>query len=69
MWGVLAAVLSIGVIRSGLQLAGFSANALLVVSGSLLLISVVLPRITDYVRIQKPWGSTQPKKWKRKNEE
>ena len=69
MWGVLAAVLSLGVIRSGLQLAGFSANALLVVSGSLLLISVVLPRITDYVRSQKPWGSTQPKKWKRKNEE
>ena len=61
MWGVLAAVLSLGVIRSGLQLAGFSANALLIVSGGLLLVSVILPRVTEFVRSQKLWGSTQPK--------
>lgn len=62
MWGVIAAVLSLGVIKSGLQLAGLSANALLVVSGSLLLISVVLPRIADYVRNQKTWFRTKPTK-------
>jgi rhamnose transport system permease protein len=44
LWGVLAAVLSLGAIRSALQLADFSANALLIVSGALLLISVVVPR-------------------------
>ncbi len=44
LWGVLAAVLSLGAIRSALQLADFSANALLVVSGALLLVSVVVPR-------------------------
>jgi rhamnose transport system permease protein len=44
LWGVLASVLSLGAIRSALQLADFSANALLIVSGALLLISVVVPR-------------------------
>ena len=44
LWGVLAAVLSLGAIRSALQLADYSANALLIVSGALLLISVVVPR-------------------------
>lgn len=44
LWGVLASVLSLGAIRSGLQLADFSANALLIVSGALLLVSVVVPR-------------------------
>jgi rhamnose transport system permease protein len=44
LWGVLAAVLSLGAIRSALQLADFSANALLIVSGALLLVSVVVPR-------------------------
>jgi rhamnose transport system permease protein len=44
LWGVLAAVLSLGAIRSALQLVDFSANALLIVSGALLLISVVVPR-------------------------
>lgn len=43
LWGVLAAVLSLGAIRSVLQLIDFSANSLLVVSGALLLISVVVP--------------------------
>jgi len=44
LWGVLASVLSLGAIRSALQLANFSANALLIVSGALLLVSVVVPR-------------------------
>lgn len=69
MWGVLAAVLTIGVLRSGLQLQGFSANALLVVSGGLLLISVVLPRVTEFVRSQKSWGSTHPKKQEKEKHE
>ena len=50
MWGVLEAVLSLGVIRSALQLAGFTANSLLIVSGGLLLISVVAPKITEGLR-------------------
>lgn len=58
MWGVLAAVLSLGVIKSGLQLAGFSANALLIVSGGLLLISVILPRVTEFVRVHRSKAST-----------
>lgn len=51
--GVLAAVLSLGVIRSVLQLTGFTANSLLIVSGMLLLISVISPKITEYLR-QRP---------------
>ncbi|CAB4627346.1 unannotated protein [freshwater metagenome] len=47
LWGVLAAVLSLGAIRSVLQLIDFSANALLVVSGALLLISVVAPKAIE----------------------
>jgi rhamnose transport system permease protein len=50
MWGVLAAVLELGVIRSVLQLIDVSANALLIVSGGLLLISVVLPRAIEISR-------------------
>jgi len=50
MWGVLAAVLELGVIRSVLQLLDVSANALLIVSGGLLLISVVLPRAIEISR-------------------
>lgn len=61
MWGVLAAVLSLGVMRSGLQLVGFSANALLVVSGGLLLVSVILPRVTDFVRSRSSKASTSNK--------
>lgn len=53
LWGVLAAVLSLGVMRSTLQLINFSANALLVVSGLLLLISVITPKVTDYVRSRR----------------
>jgi rhamnose transport system permease protein len=53
MWGVLAAVLELGVIRSVLQLANVSSNALLIVSGSLLLISVVLPRAIEISRSRR----------------
>jgi rhamnose transport system permease protein len=50
LWGVLAAVLSLGVIRSAMQLLDFTGNALLIVSGALLLISVVLPRAIELVK-------------------
>ena len=50
IWGVLAAVFSLGVIRSALQLTGFTANSLLIVSGALLMISVITPRVTEYLR-------------------
>ena len=53
MWGVLAAVLELGAIRSVLQLANVSSNALLIVSGSLLLISVVLPRAIEISRSRR----------------
>jgi rhamnose transport system permease protein len=66
LWGVIAAVLSLGVIRSALQLVDFSANALLVVSGGLLLISVISPKVTDYVRSQRSKASTT--KLTRRNE-
>ena len=60
LWGVLAAVLSLGAIRSALQLADFSANALLVVSGALLLVSVVVPRAIVIVKGRRK--SVAPKK-------
>lgn len=50
LWGVLAAVLELGVIRSVLQLVDVSANALLIVSGALLLISVAVPRAIEILR-------------------
>jgi len=50
LWGVLASVLVLGVVRSVLQLSNFSANALLIVSGALLLISVVFPRASEMIR-------------------
>jgi len=53
MWGVLAAVMVLGVIRSVLQLSNVSSNALLIVSGSLLLISVVLPRAIEISRSRR----------------
>lgn len=51
LWGVLASVLVLGVVRSVLQLSNFSANALLIVSGALLLVSVVFPRATEMIRV------------------
>jgi rhamnose transport system permease protein len=53
IWGVLAAVLVLGAIRSVLQLSNVSSNALLIVSGSLLLISVVLPRAIEISRSRR----------------
>ena len=50
MWGVLAAVIELGAIRSLLQLSDFSANALQVVSGGLLLASVTFPQLAALAR-------------------
>jgi len=50
IWGVMAAVLELGVIRSVLQLSNVSANTLLVVSGGLLLLSVAVPRAIEISR-------------------
>lgn len=50
MWGVLAAVIELGAIRSLLQLSDFSANALQVVAGGLLLASVTIPQLAAMVR-------------------
>lgn len=50
MWGVMAAVLELGVIRSVLQLSNVSVNTLLVVSGGLLLFSVAVPRAIEILR-------------------
>jgi rhamnose transport system permease protein len=44
MWGVIFSVVELGVIRSVLQLVNFSANALQIVSGALLIFSVALPK-------------------------
>lgn len=59
LWGVLTAVLSLGVIRSVLQLVNFDANALVIVSGGLLLISVVVPRAFEILRTRRP-SSAKP---------
>lgn len=50
MWGVLAAVVELGAIRSLLQLSDFSANALQVVAGGLLLASVTIPQLAAVAR-------------------
>lgn len=50
MWGVLAAVIELGAIRSLLQLTDFSANALQVVAGGLLLASVTVPQLSVMLR-------------------
>lgn len=65
LWGVIFAVLSLGVMRSALQMVGFSANALLVVSGMLLWISVITPKITEFVRGRKTGASTTSKENKK----
>ncbi|MFM1918141.1 MAG: hypothetical protein RJB01_1656, partial [Actinomycetota bacterium] len=49
IWGVIAAVLIVGFSSSYLQLSGWDANGLVIVSGALLLISVALPRILTRV--------------------
>jgi len=61
MWGVLAAVVELGAIRSVLQLVNFSANALQIVSGTLLLFSVAAPRATEMFQNHREMVSTTPK--------
>jgi rhamnose transport system permease protein len=53
MWGVLFSVLELGVIRSVLQLINFTANALQMVSGALLLFSVALPRLIGMLKTRR----------------
>lgn len=60
LWGVIASVLALGAIRSALQLADFSSNALLIVSGALLLISVVLPRAIEVIKSRRKSVVTKP---------
>jgi rhamnose transport system permease protein len=48
--GVLAAVLLLGTLRNALQLADVPANALTIVTGSLLIVSVVGPNVVGMVR-------------------
>lgn len=55
MWGVLAAVIELGAIRSLLQLSDFSANALQVVAGGLLLASVVVPQLSKLIRQRRAY--------------
>jgi rhamnose transport system permease protein len=50
IWGVVAAVMIVGFSSSYLQLAGWDANGLVIVSGALLLVSVALPRVLMHVR-------------------
>lgn len=58
MWGVLASVLELGAIRSLLQLVDFSANALQIVAGGLLLMSVTIPRIAETAKSRR--GRSRP---------
>lgn len=60
IWGVIAAVLIVGFSSSYLQLAGWDANGLVIVSGALLLISVALPRILTRVRDALAHRSPRP---------
>jgi rhamnose transport system permease protein len=53
MWGVLFSVLELGAIRSVLQLINFTANALQMVSGALLLFSVALPRVIEMLKTRR----------------
>ena len=53
MWGVLFSVIELGVIRSVLQLINFTANALQIVSGALLLFSVAFPRVTEMLKTRR----------------
>ncbi len=50
IWGVVAAVLIWGFSRSYLQLQGWDANGLVIVSGLLLLVSVTVPRLLTAAR-------------------
>jgi rhamnose transport system permease protein len=50
MWAVASSVLFLGAIRSLLRLNDFTANQLTIVTGSLLLLSVVIPAVISRVR-------------------
>jgi rhamnose transport system permease protein len=60
MWGVLFSVIELGVIRSVLQLINFSANALQVVSGGLLLFSVALPKAIETFKTRRKASDSIP---------
>ncbi|MEI6361031.1 MAG: ABC transporter permease [Actinomycetes bacterium] len=60
IWGVVAAVLIWGFSRSYLQLAGWDANALVIVSGLLLLVSVAVPRILSKIRESLAHRTSRP---------
>jgi rhamnose transport system permease protein len=57
MWAVAASVLFLGSIRSLLRLNGATANELTIVTGSLLLVSVVIPAITQRISDRRVAGS------------
>jgi rhamnose transport system permease protein len=58
MWAVASAVLFLGSIRSLLRLNDFTANQLTIVTGSLLLLSVVIPAVA--IRLRERTGSDPP---------
>ena len=58
--GVLLAVVGLGVLRNGLQLADVPANALIVVTGTLLIASVVGPNAARAVRERLPRRRRHP---------
>lgn len=60
IWGVIAAVLIWGFSRSYLQLQGWDANGLVIVSGLLLLVSVTVPRLLTAIRDRIAHRSPRP---------
>ncbi|MBU6244893.1 MAG: ABC transporter permease [Actinomycetales bacterium] len=61
IWGVIAAVLIWGFSQSYLQLIGWDANALVIVSGVLLLLSVTIPRLLGALRESVAQRTFRPK--------
>ena len=60
MWAVAASVLFLGSIRSLLRLNGATANELTIVTGSLLLVSVVIPAIGQRIADRRAASSPPP---------
>jgi rhamnose transport system permease protein len=62
LWGVLSAVLFLGSIRSLLQLSNVAPNALTIITGGLLLLSVVAPALATAVsgRRRPPAPAPEP---------
>jgi rhamnose transport system permease protein len=60
MWGVIFSVIELGAIRSVLQLVNFSSNALQMVSGSLLLFSVALPKVAEMLKARRETRVKKP---------